>query len=135
MHMTMEADYAVRIVYSIVKRGKRADAKTISDSLGVPLRFSLKILGKLVSSGILRSYKGKGGGYELARDARDITLCDVIEMVDGPYAISRCLKSGHDCACIEDDCVFRGIYADISDTITAKLRAVNFASLCEDEGK
>ena len=131
MHMTKEADYAVRIVHSIAKKGKRTDARTLSDELGVPLRFSLKILGKLTASGMLRSFKGQGGGYELARDAADITLCDVIETVDGPYALNRCLKAGHDCVHMDDDCLFRNIYADISDLITEKLRGITFASLVE----
>ena len=58
----MEADYAVRIVHCLAKNGQRMDAKSISDETGVTLRFSLKILRKLVSAGIIKSYKGTQGG-------------------------------------------------------------------------
>lgn len=44
MHITLEADYAVRIVHALAESGKRLDAKTISEMTGVTLRFSLKIL-------------------------------------------------------------------------------------------
>ena len=64
MHITQESDYAVRIVYCLAKCGTRRDARGISEEMCVTLRFSLKILGKLVSSGIVESYKGNRGGYE-----------------------------------------------------------------------
>ena len=63
MHMTLEADYAVRIVEFLAVNPGRADAKTISERTSVTLRFTLKILRTLVSDGIVRSYKGAKGGY------------------------------------------------------------------------
>ena len=66
MHITLESDYAIRIVVFLAQQGKRADAKLISENTEVSLRFALKILRKLVSGGIIRSYKGTTGGYELA---------------------------------------------------------------------
>ncbi len=133
MHMTQEADYAVRIVYCVVKNGGRVDARSISGELGVPLRFSLKILGKLVSSGILRSYKGQGGGYETAKPPAQITLCEVIETVDGPYRLNRCLCGEHECSCDMGECLFREIYAEISQTITERLREYSFERLLRME--
>ena len=58
VHITLEADYAVRIVQVLAQSNKRLDAKTISEMTGVTLRFSLKILRKLVAAGIIRSFKG-----------------------------------------------------------------------------
>jgi len=128
--MTQEADYAVRIVYCLAASGQRRDANYISENIGVSLRFSLKILRKLVASGILNSYKGQGGGYELAREPGKITLNDVIETVDGPYVLNRCLKDGHECNMDDSEaCNFREIYAEISDIITEKLNEVTFRSL------
>lgn len=132
MHMTQEADYAVRIVYCLAQSGKRRDASYISERMGVSLRFSLKILRKLVASGMLKSFKGQRGGYELARIPAQITLNEVIETVDGPYALNRCLKDGHVCNMDDADaCTFREIYADISDMITRKLSAVTFQDLLD----
>ena len=134
MFITQEADYAVRMVYCIASTGGRCDARTVSDKMGVTLRFSLKILRKLVSSGILRSYKGQGGGYELTRSPSEISMNDVIETVDGPYLINRCLRDGHECT-MDDaaDCNFRTIYADVSADIQKKLREVTFDRLlCGD---
>jgi Rrf2 family protein len=130
--MTQEADYAVRIVYCLAESGERRGAKYISERMRVSLRFSLKILRKLVASGIVKSYKGQRGGYELARSPEKITLNDVIETVDGPYVISRCLRAGHECS-MEDsaDCNFRAVYADVSEGIKKKLSGVTFKAMLE----
>ena len=45
MHITQEADYAVRIVYCLAREARRMDARTISEQMAISLRFSLKILG------------------------------------------------------------------------------------------
>ncbi|MGN0674985.1 MAG: Rrf2 family transcriptional regulator, partial [Oscillospiraceae bacterium] len=55
MHITLEADYAIRIVHCLAKSKKRLDAKTIAEQTTVTLRFALKILRKLVASGIVKS--------------------------------------------------------------------------------
>ncbi|MEG0751624.1 MAG: Rrf2 family transcriptional regulator [Oscillospiraceae bacterium] len=128
MYITQEADYAVRIVCCLAKDGGRRDAKFIAEHTGVSLRFALKILRKLVASGVTVSFKGRSGGYELAKSPAETTLCEVIETVDGPYALSRCLRDDkHDCAHVAPGCCdFRDIYMDISKTITDKLSKVTF---------
>ena len=129
MHITQESDYAVRIVYCLAKCGTRRDARGISEEMCVTLRFSLKILGKLVSSGIVESYKGNRGGYELARPASEITLKDVIDAVEGPYRLSRCVGEGGAGECnrgASGCCTFQKVFHDISKSINEQLAAVNF---------
>jgi Rrf2 family protein len=91
MHITLEADYAVRIVHALAQSGKRLDAKTISEMTGVTLRFSLKILRKLVAAGIVKSFKGTQGGYEIGKPAEEIALGEVIETIEGRYTLNRCV--------------------------------------------
>ena len=116
MHITLEADYAVRIVNCLAKHKVRMDAKSLSGATGVTLRFSLKILRKLVAEGIVRSYKGTQGCYELARPAGEITLG------------SRCVGvEGFKCSRGEDSfCQFNQTYSEISKMVREKLYAVHF---------
>ena len=90
MHITQESDYAVRIVYCLAKCGTRRDARGISEEMCVTLRFSLKILGKLVSSGIVESYKGNRGGYELARPPARSHSRTSLTRWKGRSRLSRC---------------------------------------------
>ena len=136
MHITLESDYAIRIVYCLVKADRRLDAHTISERSSVSLRFSLKILRKLVASGIVQSFKGAKGGYVLAKKPEDITMREVIETVEGPYRFSRCLDSEYPCthggSC---DCPFQCVFDDISQTVREKLEQINFSMLIQNSDK
>ena len=69
----------------LAQNQRRLDAKTISEMTGVTLRFSLKILRKLVAAGIIKSFKGTQGGYEIGRELDHISLGEVIETIEGRY--------------------------------------------------
>ncbi|MEM1485403.1 Rrf2 family transcriptional regulator [Oscillospiraceae bacterium PP1C4] len=128
MHITLEADYAVRIVDCLARNNKRMDAKTLSSCTGVTLRFSLKILRKLVGEGVVNSFKGTQGGYELAKPAREISLGEVLEIVEGPITISRCVGSDEfQCTRTDDNaCRFNKVYAEVAQVVKEKLYSVNF---------
>ena len=129
VHMTLEADYAVRIVGCLTQAARRCDAAYLAEQTQVPLRFSLKILRKLVQDGLVVSYKGARGGYCLARPASEITLRQVLEAVEGPYVLSRCQRDEGCCPQMHS-CRFSAIYAEISELVREKLDAHTFAELC-----
>lgn len=129
MHITLEADYAVRIVTCIANSDKRLDAKTIAEQSCVTLRFALKILRKLVANGIIKSFKGTLGGYELARPPEKITLRDVIETVEGTYCFSRCLEKNDDYMCnrtCDGHCVYQKAFNEITQMVRDKMEEITF---------
>ena len=128
MHITLEADYAVRIVDVLARQDSIIDARALSEHTGVPLRFSLKILRNLVTGGIAKSYKGAKGGYILARKPEEITLRQVIEAIEGPYQFSRCMGEEYPCTMGKETCIcrFYGIFHDISLSVRNKLDEVTF---------
>lgn len=131
MKINMETDYAFRIMRALARKGELTDASTIAESASVPQRFTLKILGKLVTSGLVVSKKGANGGYALSRDPKEITLLDILEVIEGPIVMSKCL--GDDFVCRHDgvnehcDCFFNRVFDDISMTIANKLKSVTVA--------
>ncbi|WP_411676729.1 RrF2 family transcriptional regulator [Caproicibacter sp.] len=128
MVLTLEADYAVRIVDDLAQSDRKVDARTLSEHTRVPLRFALKILRKLVASGLIVSYKGAHGGYMLAGPADSITLRQVIESVEGPYMLSRCQQDAY--SCTHDHCCrFHEIYDEISTIVREKLDSYTFGTL------
>lgn len=129
--MTLEADYAVRIVEYLTRNPGRWDAKTISEKMQIPLRFCLKILRGLVGAGMVCSFKGAKGGYSLARPAGEITLLQVIESVEGPYMLSRCQKEEYSCG--REHCRLHSIYEKVSQDVRAELGAFTFDVICSNE--
>lgn len=135
MHITSETDYAIRIVDCLARDGGRVGASSISERTRVTLRFSLKILRKLVSIGIARSYKGAQGGYELAKNADEITLGDIIEAIEGKYYLNRCLRDGHICTRVgeEELCPYHELFDDISKQVQEKLDSITVARMISEK--
>lgn len=130
MYMTLETDYAIRIVTYLAQQETRFDAKTIAENTEVTLRFALKILHKLVANKIVRSYKGTTGGYELFKKPQEISLADVIGAIEGPYYFSRCLSPEKGCTRINKSrCKASKVFADISKTVSNKLSKVTIDQL------
>ena len=131
MRITLESDYALRIVGALASKNDIIDAKTLSDEVSVTQRFTLKILHKLVSGDLVKSYKGVNGGYKLNASAEEITLKTVIELIDGPIAISRCLESNESCSMISDktSCIYHHIFEKISLDVAKKLNSITIADV------
>ena len=128
MKINNETDYAFRIMRALARRGEMTDAKTVSEITSLPQRFTLKILGKLVLSGLVVSKKGANGGYTLSRKPSEITLLDLHEAVEGPIVISKCLSEDfvcrHDGGSEKCDCFFNRVFDEINITIASKLKSV-----------
>ncbi len=131
MRITLESDYALRILTALAAREEKVDAQTIADETMVSLRFALKILHKLVVGEFVTSYKGAKGGYKLAVSPDTITLKNVIELIDGPIAISRCLDSGEACALNPDKtaCTYHHIFDAISLDVARKLQGITISDV------
>lgn len=132
MHLTLETDYAFRIVDCIARHKTRISAKEIADHTKVTLRFSLKILRKLVSADIISSYKGTLGGYEIARPLDSINLNDIMEAIEGPFIMNRCLMSDFECTYTGDNvCHYHNQFIQISESVRKQLQAITVASILE----
>lgn len=86
MKINKTTRYALIAVGYIAQHYKQGPVQTqrISDEYGISGVYLQKILQQLATVNVLRSKKGPGGGFSLARDATKITLLDIIEAIDGP---------------------------------------------------
>lgn len=133
MRITLESDYALRILTAMAAYDDVTDAKTISTDTSVTQRFTLKILHKLVQGGLVQSYKGVNGGYKLKAEPKDISLKNVIELIDGPIAIARCLDSTEGCSlnCDKSACDYHHIFDIISIQLASKLNKITIQDVID----
>ena len=131
MRITLESDYALRILSTLATHAEVVDAKTLSDETSVTIRFTLKILHKLVQGKFVRSYKGVNGGYKLNVPPQGITLKQIIELIDGPIAIVRCVESSESCSLNQDKtaCIYHHIFDTISNEVAKKLAGITIADV------
>ncbi len=101
--ISVTSEYALRAMASITsmisystspEEGESVLARDLSLKAGVPFNYLSKILGSLTKAGILHASRGRGGGYRLARPAKQIFLIDVVEVFDGIKARPDCLFGG-----------------------------------------
>ncbi|HEY5138041.1 MAG TPA: Rrf2 family transcriptional regulator [Methylococcales bacterium] len=90
MKISRSTSYALVAVGYIAQHYKEGAvlAQRVSKEYDIPLEYLLKILQQLVRASVLRSKRGPRGGFFLAMDAERITLCQIIEAVDGPMVTS-----------------------------------------------
>jgi Rrf2 family protein len=134
MNINQATDYGFRAVLYLAQQAGRemVEAQTIAQNEVVPIRYLLKIMPSLINAGIVRSQRGVGGGYALARDPRDITLLDVIEAIEGPIRLNRCLLDEGYCSKQgPPDCKIHQALADIQQKLDRELKHYNFADLVE----
>ena len=98
MRITQEADYAIRMCLILDSLGEKTGAATLADLACITPKIALKVLRKLNAGGFVKSYKGVQGGYELARAGDELKVLEIIELIDGPVRISKCLECDHECS-------------------------------------
>lgn len=99
MELTRKGDYAIRgIVYLAGQPlDKISLLSDIAAAVDVPQTFLAKIFQQFSKSGIVKSYRGTGGGFMLARPPEQITLLEVVEAVEGPITPNRCVMAVGEC--------------------------------------
>lgn len=98
MLMTRASEYALLSLIVLARAGRALDADTLSRELDISKSFLAKILQSLARQGILNSYKGVNGGFELARTSSKITVLEVMEAAEGKGpAVFSCSPSLEDC--------------------------------------
>lgn len=123
-------EYAIRGVSELAARN--ADGPVLLDELvagtGLPRDFVAKIFQKLVRSGVLRSAKGRGGGFALARPAHAITLMDIVEAVEGPQTLDACVV-GFDRCNDHMPCAQHDLYKPIRQRLKDYLQTTTLADM------
>jgi Rrf2 family protein len=89
VHISAKVDYAMRALVTLAADDQARTAEELAQAQGLPARFLGSILGDLRRGGILASQRGAEGGYRLARDAKTVTVADVMRLLDGPLAEVR----------------------------------------------
>ncbi len=99
MQITRAAEYGVLGLTALARRplGEVVMIETLCTEEDIPNSFLGKILQSLAKSGIVKSARGSGGGFSLARTPAEISALEIIEAIEGPIAFQRCLDDELGC--------------------------------------
>jgi len=132
MHVTREGDYAVRVLVDLAGRpgGEIVRTEDLTRATGVPRAYLAKIVQALVRAGLVRTRQGPGGGVTLGKDPAGITLRHMIEAVEGPIHLNRCLVRAGECP-RDAFCAVHPVWARIQAVLIRELEAVTARDLVE----
>jgi Rrf2 family protein len=96
MRMSAKAEYAVKAMVQLASVGEGLLVKTddLAQAQDIPPQFLVDILSDLRTDRLVRSHRGRDGGYELGRPAAQISVADVLRCIDGPLASVRDIALG-----------------------------------------
>jgi Rrf2 family cysteine metabolism transcriptional repressor len=126
--LSVKSDYAARAVLSLARHYGEEKAMKVDElakANGVPANYLVQILIDLKSRNIVRSVRGKDGGYLLARPPGEITLGEVLRTVHGPLFDTSALT---DAQCPSE---LREAWKKLQDTVDQAADSINFQNLAE----
>lgn len=131
MQITRETDYAMRcVLYLSGKPDKVVMVDEISREMATPKSFLAKILQKLVKAGVVRSFRGVKGGFQLNRAPKAINLLDVIEAIEGVVALNACAVDRSVCG-FSGTCGVHTVWVTLRGEVNELMKKHNFADIAE----
>ena len=135
VRVSTRGDYACRALLSLALHADGAtpiSVRDIAERTGLPQPYLEQILLALKGAGLVRSKRGVGGGYSLARPTAEITLADIVSAVDGPIVLGDFGEPHTDGACDhEGQCVLLAIWAMAGDRMRCLLEGFTLADVAE----
>jgi Rrf2 family cysteine metabolism transcriptional repressor len=127
-----DTDYAVKALLYVARQDKkRVSASELARDLKIPYPFLRRILQILNAKRIVKSVKGKGGGFILARPPERIYLMDLIKALQGPVRLAECVLNPNACAGVRT-CPLRKRILKLQKSFVAEIKSITLASLAEE---
>jgi Rrf2 family protein len=136
MKLSTKGKYGVRAVFEIARcYGKGPiSIKEIADRQGISLSYLEQIVYRLGKAGLIESVRGPAGGYLLARKPAELTIGDIVRVLEGPIALTHCLEPGEASDCHQtDDCVARMVWAKVGAKLEEALDSISFEDLLRQQ--
>lgn len=134
MKVSTRGDYASRALLSLALHadGAPTSVRDIAERTSLPQPYLEQILLALKGAGIVRSKRGVGGGYLLARSPEEISLAEIVSAVDGPIVLGDFGEPHEDGACDhEGQCVLLAVWANVGEHMRRMLEAMSLADIAE----
>ena len=130
MKISTKGRYGLRILMDLAihESEKPRLIRDIAKSQQISEKYISRLVISLRKAGMIRSVRGVNGGFHLAVKPENITLLDVIEVMEGPLSIVDCVSAPKTCA-KSGNCAPREIWCKLNDDIRALMRGTTLADI------
>jgi Rrf2 family cysteine metabolism transcriptional repressor len=134
--LSTKGRYAARAMLELALREGDVPVllRTISKAQKISPKYLGRIMGTLVSAGLVRSQRGKNGGFELARPAAEISMLNILQAVEGPVEPAPCIQTPRMCR-KSGDCVTSEVWRKVKETLTSVLNGISLDDLASRHQK
>ena len=133
MKITYKGDYALKAVLDLAlhygEEEELITARDLAERIDAPVKFFEQVLTELKKGGIVKSKRGNEGGYLLSKAPSQITIGDVVRIIDGPIEPISCVKECYTECVNMDGCVFRNIWQRVYKATTDIIDHITFEDL------
>ena len=137
MLLTRKTDYALVALAGLARRQDGlTSARDLAEELHLPLPVLRNILKVLTAQGLLDSTRGPSGGYRLARAPHQITLAEIVQVIEGQVQLVMCcpMEPGEEPLCqLEDSCQIKGNVRKIHEGLMEFLNQVTLAEIATEQ--
>ncbi|MBX3598559.1 MAG: Rrf2 family transcriptional regulator [Rhizobiaceae bacterium] len=128
MRLTLQTDYALRMLYLAIHRGKPCRVTDVATDYGISRNLLLKVALKLGRFGYLTTARGRTGGIALALPPEEIVLGDVVRQMEDGFDLTECMRPGGRCA-ITPSCRLKGVVGRAFEAFLALFDGVTLAEI------
>jgi FeS assembly SUF system regulator len=130
LRITRHTDYGVILLTHLASHpGRVYNAADLAAEAGIPPPMAGKVLQMLARGGLVDSHRGATGGYSLARPALEITVAEILTVLEGPIALTECIALGPGECDHEVGCPTRGNWERINRAVRDALAGVTLAEM------
>ncbi len=135
MKISTKGRYAVRLMIDMATNdgAEPVKVKDIAARQGLSEKYLEQIISALNKGGIVKSIRGAGGGYQMARPATDITVGEVLRITEGSLSPVACMDQELEACNRCDTCESLGVWKDLADAINNVVDNVTIADLVEKQ--
>lgn len=129
--ISQKTEYALRAMVELALRKGQGPvpAREIAEAQHVPLRFLEQQLSQLAKAGLIESFRGAGGGCQLAGDPEEVRVADVVDATEGPFYPMGCLDPA-DHTCFQDSrCGIQGLWSEVQVAVRGVFERISIAEL------
>ncbi len=138
MKLSTKGRYGLRALIDLAQSGEEEPVSitSISNRQNISERYLEQLMGMLKKSGLVKSIRGAGGGYMLAKDAADISVGDILRSLEGSLDPVDCSAQNPEEGCqIADSCVTRYVWQRINESINRTVDEIKLDQLVEESRK
>ena len=133
MKISYKGDYALKTILDLAYFYGSNHVVPLGDIArrqNIPENYLEQIMLSLKGSGYVGSKRGIGGGFFLTRSPDEITIGDIIRVMEGPVEPITCGVKNHNSSCGEEEfCVFREVWINVTESITAIVDRITFTDI------